>query len=161
MEASLEALAWPVVTLGRGGDATWGTNRTTDEPVPSVPAPRAAVRVELHSAAAAWSGRPHVGVEAEFVGRQTRLNPLDIPTAGYALLNVDAGAEARFLGRALRVDLTVRNAADASYRDFLSRYKEFALNPGRNVRSEEHTSELQSQSNLVCRLLLEKKKATN
>src|SRR2546430_7745950 len=28
----------------------------------------------------------------------------------------------------------------------------------RLVRSEEHTSELQSQSNLVCRLLLEKKK---
>src|SRR5438270_5971802 len=28
----------------------------------------------------------------------------------------------------------------------------------RPVRSEEHTSELQSQSNLVCRLLLEKKK---
>src|SRR5688572_33150849 len=27
-----------------------------------------------------------------------------------------------------------------------------------NIRSEEHTSELQSQSNLVCRLLLEKKK---
>src|SRR2546430_5866242 len=26
------------------------------------------------------------------------------------------------------------------------------------IRSEEHTSELQSQSNLVCRLLLEKKK---
>src|SRR5688572_32077489 len=31
------------------------------------------------------------------------------------------------------------------------------LPPG-NLRSEEHTSELQSQSNLVCRLLLEKKK---
>src|SRR2546430_3026546 len=29
------------------------------------------------------------------------------------------------------------------------------------VRSEEHTSELQSQSNLVCRLLLEKKKKKN
>src|SRR2546427_2542302 len=28
----------------------------------------------------------------------------------------------------------------------------------RRTRSEEHTSELQSQSNLVCRLLLEKKK---
>src|SRR2546427_9166307 len=36
-----------------------------------------------------------------------------------------------------------------------------AAAPGRAVRvarSEEHTSELQSQSNLVCRLLLEKKK---
>src|SRR2546430_4445180 len=30
----------------------------------------------------------------------------------------------------------------------------------RELRSEEHTSELQSQSNLVCRLLLEKKKAS-
>src|SRR2546430_7471667 len=29
------------------------------------------------------------------------------------------------------------------------------------LRSEEHTSELQSQSNLVCRLLLEKKKYIN
>src|SRR2546430_7595513 len=33
-----------------------------------------------------------------------------------------------------------------------------ASRPARTPRSEEHTSELQSQSNLVCRLLLEKKK---
>src|SRR2546430_4209282 len=35
--------------------------------------------------------------------------------------------------------------------------REFLADVGRG-RSEEHTSELQSQSNLVCRLLLEKKK---
>src|SRR2546430_12809859 len=34
----------------------------------------------------------------------------------------------------------------------------FERAPDLLVRSEEHTSELQSQSNLVCRLLLEKKK---
>src|SRR2546430_10894986 len=33
-----------------------------------------------------------------------------------------------------------------------------ARTAGAHKRSEEHTSELQSQSNLVCRLLLEKKK---
>src|SRR2546427_6818603 len=33
-----------------------------------------------------------------------------------------------------------------------------SLDPSPVLRSEEHTSELQSQSNLVCRLLLEKKK---
>src|SRR5688572_31460584 len=33
-----------------------------------------------------------------------------------------------------------------------------AVGARRGERSEEHTSELQSQSNLVCRLLLEKKK---
>src|SRR5260370_27605981 len=32
---------------------------------------------------------------------------------------------------------------------------------GRPLRSEEHTSELQSHLNLVCRLLLEKKKTTH
>src|SRR2546428_8502950 len=31
------------------------------------------------------------------------------------------------------------------------------LSPERRVRSEEHTSELQSRSDLVCRLLIEKK----
>src|SRR2546430_11294454 len=34
------------------------------------------------------------------------------------------------------------------------------VHPPGGCRSEEHTSELQSQSNLVCRLLLEKKKST-
>src|SRR5688572_21559385 len=37
-------------------------------------------------------------------------------------------------------------------------YAVFCLKKKRGVRSEEHTSELQSQSNLVCRLLLEIKK---
>src|SRR2546427_8755910 len=36
-----------------------------------------------------------------------------------------------------------------------------AADSGTLLRSEEHTSELQSQSNLVCRLLLEKKKYIN
>src|SRR5256886_5444892 len=45
----------------------------------------------------------------------------------------------------------------------LHRFQEFLLCVGELFlfeRSEEHTSELQSQSNLVCRLLLEKKKTT-
>src|SRR2546427_4286461 len=37
-------------------------------------------------------------------------------------------------------------------------YAVFCLKKKSVVRSEEHTSELQSQSNIVCRLLLEKKK---
>src|SRR2546430_6964575 len=36
-----------------------------------------------------------------------------------------------------------------------------SLTTRNRIRSEEHTSELQSQSNLVCRLLLEKKKNTH
>src|SRR2546430_6882035 len=45
------------------------------------------------------------------------------------------------------------SAALAAWRQALE-----LLPPDSSQRSEEHTSELQSQSNLVCRLLLEKKK---
>src|SRR2546430_7038833 len=51
-----------------------------------------------------------------------------------------------------------RPAASAEGRE--ARRGTSAATPGRTrdeARSEEHTSELQSQSNLVCRLLLEKK----
>src|SRR2546430_11034800 len=39
-------------------------------------------------------------------------------------------------------------------------FRQRAYDSTATMRSEEHTSELQSQSNLVCRLLLEKKKKT-
>src|SRR3989442_4703233 len=47
---------------------------------------------------------------------------------------------------------------EGAYREFARRREgmSFALDGG--VRSEEHTSELQSRPHLVCRLLLEKKK---
>src|SRR2546430_3713234 len=43
---------------------------------------------------------------------------------------------------------------ERSFAEKLKIFKDLGL----EYRSEEHTSELQSQSNLVCRLLLEKKK---
>src|SRR2546430_13530035 len=76
------------------------------------------------------------------------------------VLDVAASAEARAtqldtvarVRASIRIPLTVgggvRRVDDA--RRFLA--------AGADKRSEEHTSELQSQSNLVCRLLLEKKK---
>src|SRR5688572_32076397 len=55
------------------------------------------------------------------------------------------------------VDITARKEAEAK---LLERERQLRESEARmsTVRSEEHTSELQSQSNLVCRLLLEKKK---
>src|SRR5256885_8674331 len=55
-------------------------------------------------------------------------------------------------------------ADDESTRYFsgVAKYeRQFEMSAGFSNRSEEHTSELQSPCNLVCRLLLEKKKKQN
>src|SRR5690606_42161172 len=50
-----------------------------------------------------------------------------------------------------------RHHHERSHADHGSRHKDVVVDKGQ--RSEEHTSELQSRENIVCRLLLEKKKA--
>src|SRR2546427_9460153 len=57
-----------------------------------------------------------------------------------------------------RSSLTFRSGRQPARDDSTS--KRFNSTRVSSIRSEEHTSELQSQSNLVCRLLLEKKKHT-
>src|SRR3712207_8836454 len=65
------------------------------------------------------------------------------------------------------VDTTVRLAnlksgqLDVIERLAATDIKEVRSNPRLKLRSEEHTSELQSRQYLVCRLLLEKKKPMN
>src|SRR5688572_32458323 len=51
-----------------------------------------------------------------------------------------------------------RCTASSRVTELCSQDREDDVSPSGSERSEEHTSELQSQSNLVCRLLLEKKK---
>src|SRR5947207_10468027 len=52
-----------------------------------------------------------------------------------------------------------RGRALAARRQSRGRHTPHRRSPARHERSEEHTSELQSHSDLVCRLLLEKKKS--
>src|SRR5256886_10941840 len=68
-----------------------------------------------------------------------------------------AGAMAHVLLPSTSLARDTSNAAkfpDTAVPMLVARLKELGADP-RRLRSEEHTSELQSQSNLVCRLLLE------
>ena len=98
-----------------------------------MPPPMGSLEAELHSESLGWAERAYLMAGVETHARPQRLNPADIPTDGFTLLNFGAGLDRELAGRALRVDLRVHNALDTEYRDFLSRYKEFALNPGRNI----------------------------
>src|SRR2546430_8299189 len=64
----------------------------------------------------------------------------------------------RSVQHALRIDVLRQRQLDQNPVDFVVRVQALDQLQQLGLRSEEHTSELQSQSNLVCRLLLEKKK---
>src|SRR3989475_3858926 len=82
-----------------------------------------------------------VDVTTEQPEVQTKIEPFLLEVADVVNTTLDLDTTLR------RVAELVRKVVD---------YEIFAI----LLRSEEHTSELQSQSNLVCRLLLEKKKTT-
>ena len=113
-------------------DYTRGQNETLHEPLPLIPPLRGALGL-VRGFQGGSLGASSAGLELEFAAKQTRLSAFDVPTAGYVLLNAEGGIQPTLGGQRLRVDVRVRNVADRSYRDYLSRYKEFALDPGRNV----------------------------
>lgn len=123
-EASLEAEVAPGFVAHGRVEAVRGTNLTAHEGLPLLPTRRASVGVRF---------RDRFSIDVEAYARPDHPNPLDIPTAGYALVHLGGGADVRLFGRAMRLDVTLRNALNKEYKSFLSRYKEFAFDPGRNL----------------------------
>ena len=123
-EALLEAEVAPGFIASGRVEAVRGTNLTSHEPLPLLPPRRASVEFR-------WREQLRLGVDA--YAKPDRLNSLDIPTAGYALVNAGVGRDVRLAGRVVRVDLSGRNLLNTRYKSFLSRYKEFAFDPGVNV----------------------------
>ncbi|HEX2778429.1 MAG TPA: TonB-dependent receptor [Gemmatimonadaceae bacterium] len=130
------------IALGRRGivrarhEIVRGTDRRAGEPLPLIAPQRTIVGAELAPGLVAHA--PRLSVDVTHVARQDRPNPDDIVTGAYTTLDIGAGmvfgSRLPWYGSApLAVDLVVRNATNARYRDFLSRYKEFADEQGRNV----------------------------
>ncbi|MEO8577867.1 MAG: TonB-dependent receptor, partial [Gemmatimonadales bacterium] len=131
-EASAEVEAAHNLLLRARHDFVRGTLRDNDASLPLMPPPRTAAGAE-YDFSTVWASRAFVGGEVEHVDRQKHPNGLDLVTPGYTLLNLDVGFHYTLFGRSARIDVGVRNATNKSYRNFLSRYKEFALEPGRNL----------------------------
>jgi len=126
-EASFEVQAWRKLALHVRMDYVRGDRRNDREPLPQMPPFRTKLGAEWRNTGFAS------GLDVDLVSRQGRLSPFDLPTAEYGLVDLHASFEPRLGVRPLRLQIEVRNALNTRYRDFLSRYKTFALNPGRNI----------------------------
>jgi iron complex outermembrane recepter protein len=114
-----------------------------DRPLPDIPPVRGILEAELHDLSLGWFQRTKFGVELQLVGAQNRVpsyqlsgsgaTVFDAPTDGYALLGLEGATEHIVAGHRLTIAARVTNLTNTEYRDYLSRYKTFALNPGRDV----------------------------
>lgn len=80
---------------------------------------------------------PYFELAATAVRRLTAVSPnvFDYapPPAGYLTVDLTAGGQWFLAGTLIQTTLRIQNLLDTPYRDYLSRYRYFALNPGRNV----------------------------
>lgn len=132
-EIAGEADATDHLRLRANHDEVQGTRDFDDEPLPLIPAPRTQGEVTLHSHDLSWARAASVSVEGEYHAKQTERSEFDIETGAYALWNAALEVERPIAGHDFQIDLDVRNILDREYRSYLSRYKEFALDPGRNI----------------------------
>jgi iron complex outermembrane receptor protein len=127
----VEAQLAPMLVARARHDFVNGTLKATGEPLPIMPPPRTSGELEWRGVSSTASR--HLGAEVEYTANQRRLNAQDFATAGYTLLNVDAGTGFAIGRHQFQLDVAVRNAANKQYKNFLSRYKTFAYEPGRNI----------------------------
>lgn len=133
VELALKAQPVDWLVLDAGADYLRARNEQTKEPLPLIPANRMRLGAKLVRRSLGKLVDPYLGAKARLVARQNRVANFETKTAGYALFDFGVGADVPLLGNRVSVDLGLENAFDQPYRDHLSRYKAFALNPGRNA----------------------------
>ena len=124
-------LSW--LMIDAGADLVRGTNEETKNPLPLIPASRVRIGVRLVSDQTWGFKMPYCYVHTTLVARQNRPGPFETASPPYTLVDAGVGGILALGTTDIALDLAVQNLLDRSYYDHLSRYKNFALNPGRNL----------------------------
>lgn len=132
VELSAEWHPSPAVHLHTTADYTQGQNTALGQPLPFIPPLRVSYGVRLEPSLGGLRD-PYLSLGAESVARQTRTDEFDFAPDGYTLLQAGAGGELMVAGQVVGVDLSARNLLNTAYTNYMSRYKEYALDMGRNV----------------------------
>ena len=104
-----------------------GSLKATEQPLPLVPPLKGHLALKYE--------RPlwFIRAETEMASRQDRIGEFEMPTGGYTVLNLSAGARVTLGGRLNVLTVSLDNATDAEYRNHLSRVKEIMPEAGRGL----------------------------
>jgi iron complex outermembrane recepter protein len=134
IEAAADLHATAGLHLHAGLDYVHGQNTTTGTPLPFIAPLRWTWNARLEGKESErLVSRPWLMVGGETNAKQDRIDPTDFAPEGYSLFNAGMGADLNLGSRPVGIELSVRNIFDEEYASFLSRYKRYALNPGRNL----------------------------
>ena len=124
-------------SLYASGTLVRGVDRNSGNPLYDMPADRLVANVRFYGGTSRTFKDPYIELGTTLVRKQDRVPPIlpfPLPTAGYALLNAEIGArEFNLVGQPVILSLAVRNLLNTSYRDYLSRYRLFVDDPGRDI----------------------------
>jgi iron complex outermembrane receptor protein len=133
LEAIAEYHPTPALHFRGTADYVRGQNTDLDVPLPFIPPLRVTYSIRIEAPPVGPLAGPYLSAEGETNVRQTSLDPQDFAPAGYTLAHIGGGFGIPVGARTIGVDVQVRNLFDTAYTSFLSRYKAWALDAGRNV----------------------------
>ena len=113
-----------------------GRNTVEDQPLYQMPPTRFIAGLDFHVPTEGRLLEAGIGFEGRFVMRQTNFpEGIDYadPPAGYSLFDVHLNAEVALADHPVRIQLHVHNLFNKRYRDYLSRFRYFIDDPGRDV----------------------------
>jgi iron complex outermembrane receptor protein len=122
-------------TLDGTVSITRGDNRVTGEPLYQMPADRVRITGSIFIPSTDMFHSTYIDITGTLVARQNRFQPgIDYvdPPPGYSLLDAGVGSEVVLGGETVRVNLSVKNVFNTSYRDYLSRFRYYIDEPGRD-----------------------------
>ncbi len=124
------------VTLNISFSLVRGTDAITGEPLFQMPADRVRLGGSLFIPSTAFFRDPYIDVTATLVRAQDRFEPnvdyLD-PPSGYATLDAAVGSDLLFGMQRVHASVSVKNILNRSYRDYMSRFRYYVDEPGRDV----------------------------
>lgn len=137
VEASFQVDPMSSLSLYASGTLVRGTDRLTDTPLFDMPADRLVTSARIYGPRGGTLADPYLELGATLVRRQDYVpvnTVYSLPTSGYALVSAEIGTrEVKIAGQSLELSLAARNLFNTRYRDYLSRYRLYVDDQGRDL----------------------------
>lgn len=132
IEYSLQFQPVDFLLISLNGDYVFTKNSANDNSLPFTPPMKNIIEVKFQKQQIGTIYNPYIKLSTKVVPAQNRVDPLETNTEGYTLINAGIGMDFATSKSVISVDFCVDNLTDKKYVDHLSRFKSFAMNPGRS-----------------------------